>query len=62
MSCMEHICRRCKHAEFNNETHSPSSCPSCGGEMSHYFDEPDEREDERDEDDRDELNSAMRVD
>jgi hypothetical protein len=30
--------------------------------MSHYFDEPDEREDERDEDDRDELNSAMRVD
>jgi hypothetical protein len=30
--------------------------------MSHYFDEPEDRDDERDEDDRVELNSAMRVD
>jgi predicted nucleic acid-binding Zn-ribbon protein len=62
LSCMEHRCLSCGYVTFNNNAHSPGSCPSCGGEMSHYFDEPDEREDERDEDDRGEFASAMRVD
>lgn len=61
---MEHRCLACGYVSFNNQARSPYGCPECGGEMAHYFDEPDERDDDRDDDDRerDDLASAMRVD
>lgn len=39
MSCMEHFCVNCGHAEFNNNARSPSMCPKCGGQMNHTWDE-----------------------
>lgn len=39
MACMEHWCIECNYTEFNN-SHGPLSCPKCGGEMRHTFDEP----------------------
>ena len=64
MSCMTHSCRSCGYEDFNNETRSPVSCPQCGGEMGHYFDEPEDRDYERDDEaqERRDLESAMRVD
>lgn len=45
MSCMEHSCLKCGWMEFNN-SHGPSSCPKCGGDMAHEWDEAnDNRED-----------------
>ena len=43
MACMEHSCSRCNFATFNNESGGPYSCPKCGAELRHYFDEPVER-------------------
>lgn len=64
MSCMTHTCRSCGYEDFNNKTRSPGCCPQCGGEMRHFFDEPEERDHERDDEARErrEMEAAMRVD
>lgn len=51
MACMEHVCRRCDWAAFDNQART--CCPQHPGETSHFFDEPehddpDERNDEED--------------
>ena len=38
MACMSHECVSCNWAAFNN-SRGPSSCPKCGGEVTHLFDE-----------------------
>lgn len=47
MACMEHYCGDCGNMVFNNHG-GPSTCPKCGGRMSHHWDE----EPGRDEPDR----------
>ena len=62
MACMEHSCL-CGFSTFNNDSRSPSTCPKCGHELSHYFDEPEC--DEEADNERDEYNehmAAMRID
>jgi predicted nucleic acid-binding Zn-ribbon protein len=61
---MEHRCLACGYVTFNNQSRSPGGCPACGGEMGHYFDEPEERDEERDEEARErrERDAAMRID
>jgi predicted nucleic acid-binding Zn-ribbon protein len=50
MACMEHCCTKpgCNFSTFNNDARSPSTCPQCGSEVQHHFDE--ELEPEYDED------------
>jgi predicted nucleic acid-binding Zn-ribbon protein len=64
MACMEHRCLSCGYVTFNNQARAPGGCPSCGGEMGHYFDEPEERDYERDDEARErrERDAAMRID
>ena len=50
MSCCEHVCcnQKCNTYVFNNDSRSPWSCPKCGADMSHFWDEQnDEAESKR---------------
>ena len=40
MGCIEHECRECGHAWFDNWP--TGSCPRCGGEARHWYDEPED--------------------
>jgi len=41
MACVEHVCCniKCNTFVFNNESTTPSRCPKCGADMSHFWDE-----------------------
>jgi hypothetical protein len=47
-ACMEHHCQRCDWFDMDN-TRGPASCPKCGADVSHDFDEnPRDFRDDRD--------------
>jgi hypothetical protein len=49
-ACMEHRCQRCDWFDMDN-TRGPASCPKCGADVSHDFDEnPRDFRDDRDDD------------
>lgn len=60
MACMEHSCSnpKCNFVTFNNDSRRPWSCPLCGSDLSHFFDEQydhyDSREPYGDEEDEEE--------
>lgn len=58
MATMEHVCPKCNWATMNNSPRSPDTCPKCGSELSHYWDEDkadfEPERPERDEEDDDE--------
>jgi predicted nucleic acid-binding Zn-ribbon protein len=54
MACMEHLCGKCGHMEFNNQTRI--LCPKCGSDdvISHWDDQDAfDREDEEESEDTD---------
>ena len=53
MACMEHACVRCPWVAFDN-TRGLGACPRCGGDVRHYFDEP-EHDDEPDDQEEEEA-------